>query len=94
MLVKHGVERRRIHLARAEPFGLDRRPAVSALVLVLLQHEIPLVAAVELPHGREALLNTLKEVEDRLPLARKIHFSGQVHVDVEIVGKRRILRHT
>jgi hypothetical protein len=94
VLFQDRLQRRRIHLPRAETLRLHGGPAVAALVLVLLENIVPLVSAVELPHRRELLLHPLEVVEDRLPLRREFHLRRQVHVDVEVVGQRRILRHS
>jgi len=93
VLLQHRLQRRRIHLARAESLRLHGGPAVAALFLVLLENVVALVAAVELSHRGKLFLHALEVVQDRLPLGREFHLRGQIHVDVEIVGQGRVGRH-
>ena len=84
----------RVDLARANPARLDRTPAIGALVFVFFEDEVAPLAAIEVPHRRVGLLDSLEEVQDGLAIGRQFHLRAEIHVDVEIVAQGRIAIHS
>ena len=74
-------------MARAEPAGLDRTPAVAAAVLVLFEYEVSLFAAIEIAHCRVVLLDALKVVQDRLAVVRQFHLRAEIHIHIEVIAQ-------
>jgi hypothetical protein len=58
----------RVDVARTDPLRFQRDPPVTALLAVFFQHKLAVVAAVEVGHLRERLLETIEEVQHRFPI--------------------------
>ena len=82
-----GLQVRRVDVAGAEPARLQRHPAVAALLAVLLQDVLAVLAAVEVGHLRVGLAQAVEEVQDRLPARGQVHLGVQVDVDPEVVAQ-------
>jgi len=81
-----------VHMSRTNTPWLDAAPAIGTLVLILFEHEIPLIAAIEIPHRGVFLLHLLEEMQHGLAVLREVHLGAEIHVDVEIVAIRAVTR--
>jgi hypothetical protein len=85
VLFEGGVERGRVDLAAAYSPRFETHPAIARLVFVLFEHEVPIVAHVEVPHRGIRLLHPAEEFQHRLPLRRKLHLRVEIQIHEEIV---------